>query len=232
MNNKSAIILCSGGLDSVITANYAKNKLGYDRISILLFNYGQKSLVNERKFSKNCARNIKAEFKEIDIKDLGEMSTSLINKEGSARKMSKKDLKDTKRENEKWYVPCRNLVFLSYALAYAESLYIKDKIKSEIFVGFKCEGKESYPDTTKKFIDKLNDVAKIGCSYPIKIKAPLIKMDKEDIVILGERLGVDFRKTFSCYLGKNKHCGECLSCQLRKAGFYWSGIADTSSYLT
>lgn len=226
---KKAIVLCSGGLDSVTTAYYVKNKLMCNAMTILFFNYGQKSLKAERKCARDCAKELKAKFIEMPVPELASLSTSLINLKGKTRKITKKELKDTAEEIKKWYVPCRNLIFLSYALALAESRYIGKKEKSDIFVGFKCEGKEPYPDATREFIDAMNNVARTSCAYSIRIKAPLIEKDKEDIVLLGKNLGVDFTKTHSCYT-KNKHCGQCLACQLRKAGFYWANMPDPTLY--
>ncbi|MDO8563634.1 MAG: 7-cyano-7-deazaguanine synthase [Nanoarchaeota archaeon] len=228
---KNAIILCSGGLDSVVTAHYVKNKLKYNSITILFFNYGQKALTEERKASKLCAKKIHAIFIEISLPELGNLSTSLINLPGKIVQIAKKDLKDTKQESKKWYVPCRNLIFLSYASALTDSEFIKNNIKSDIFIGFKCEGNDSYPDTTKEFIKKINSCLSTSCSFSIKIKAPLIEKDKEDIIILGNNLNVDLEKTFSCYSPKNaKHCGICLSCALRKEAFYWANMEDKTLY--
>lgn len=226
---KSAIILCSGGLDSVVTSHFVKT-LGYDKIRILFFDYGQKSIEMERKFSEKCAGDLGADFNEIKLDFLQEISTSLINVEGKANELSRKDLKDTKEESSKWYVPCRNLIFLSYALAFAESIFVKEGIKNDIFVGFKCEGKEGYLDQSKEFVKSINEISKFGCEGKFEIKAPLIEKDKEDIVKLGEKLGVDFCKTFSCYVGSENHCGKCLACKLRQEGFYWSGIKDPTDY--
>ncbi|MCK9596951.1 7-cyano-7-deazaguanine synthase [Candidatus Pacearchaeota archaeon] len=233
MLDKTAIILCSGGIDSVVTAYYTKRVLGYKRLKIVFFDYGQRSLINEEFFSKLCGKNIGADFIKIRLNWLSEISNSLINKNKKVKKISKKNLKDTKKESEKYYVPCRNLLFLSYALALAESIYIKEKKDCDIFVGFKCEGEESYPDTTNEFVRRLNNLSEKGCSGNFKIIAPLIKKDKEDIIILGKKLGVDFRKTFSCYISdkKKKHCGKCLACALRKSGFYWAGKKDPTDYL-
>jgi len=225
---KSAIVLCSGGLDSVTTAYYVKNKLNYNKIMILFFDYGQKSLNQERRFSKECAKSIKAEFIEIKLKQLENISGSLINRPGKMGKID--NLNNTKKESDKFYVPCRNTLFLVNALAFAEARYVNNKEINEIFVGFKCEGKESYPDTTIKFVKEMNNLTKISCNYPFKIIAPLIEKDKEDIILLGEKIGVNFEKTFSCYVSKNKHCGVCLSCKLRKAGFYWAGVKDPTRY--
>jgi len=221
-----AIVLCSGGIDSVTTAYYAKERLGYKKIIVLFFNYNQKSLERERECSKKCAKEIGAEFREIDLGWLGEISHSLINKKGKIKKLDRKELKNTKEESNKYYVPCRNTIFLVYALAMAESLYIKNKEKFDILTGFKNEGKESFPDTTPEFVKKMNELSKVS-TKGFRIIAPLIEKDKEDIILLGKSLGVDFRKTHSCYI-KNKHCGKCLACMLRKEGFYWADVKDTT----
>ena len=121
------------------------------------------------------------------------------------------------------------LLFLSYALALAESNFVKSNKEIDIFVGFKCEGEESYPDTTQKFIKKVNSLAKDFRSQ-ISIKVPLIKKDKEDIILLGKKLGVNFEDTFTCYIGKKRHCGNCLACKLRQEGFYWANVKDPTEY--
>jgi len=231
-NKKNAIILCSGGLDSVVTAFYVKKKLKYHKTTVLFFNYGQKSLKQERKCSILCANQIKAKFLEIKLDWLGKISNSLINKNGKIKKLNRKDLKDTRKESQKFYVPCRNTIFLTYALGLADSIYQKKHKISDIFLGFKCEGKESYPDTTEGFIKAMNNLSSISCAGKFKIYAPLIKKDKEDIIKLGKKLCVNFKDTFSCYVPlNNKHCGYCLACKLRQEGFYWANIDDTTIYL-
>ncbi|MFZ5955047.1 MAG: 7-cyano-7-deazaguanine synthase [Nanoarchaeota archaeon] len=226
---KNAIVLCSGGIDSVTTAYYVKKRLHYNKILIIFFDYGQRTIKQERKASKDCANNISAEFNEIQLRWLSAISNSLINKEEN--KKFNKNLKDTKEESMSYYVPCRNSIFLTYALAFAESHFIKNKEKCDIFVGFKCEGQEHYPDTTQKFVNQMNKLSKISCSYHFLVKAPLIKKDKEDIILLGKKLRVNFKKTFSCYVSPNKkHCGNCLACRLRKAGFYWADVDDPTEY--
>jgi len=227
---KNAIVLCSGGLDSVVTAHYVKS-LGYCNIKVLFFDYGQKNIKGELKCSKICSDLIGADFVKIRLKELGEISDSLINKGGKFKMLSRKDLKDTSKESEKWYVPCRNLIFLSYALALADSELMK-KTKYDVFVGFKNEGKESYPDTTDEFVKQVNLIGEKSCSGKINVLAPLIKKDKEDIIKLGEKIGVDFRDTFSCYTSiDDLHCGSCLACMLRKEGFYWANVKDETKYL-
>lgn len=100
MVDKTAIILCSGGLDSVVTAYYTKKVLGYKRLKIVFFDYGQRSLINEEFFSKLCAHNLKADFIKIKLDWLSDISNSLINKNKEIKKITKKDLKDTKEESK------------------------------------------------------------------------------------------------------------------------------------
>ena len=230
-SKKSAIILCSGGLDSVVTAFYVNKQLEYQKITILFFNYGQKSLEQERKCSSLCANHIGAEFIEIKLDWLDKISNSLINKDGKVKKLNRKDLKDTCKESQKFYVPCRNTLFLTYALALADSNYRKNKEDCDIFVGFKCEGKENYPDTTIVFVKTMNNLSSVSCEGKFQIRAPLIKKDKEDVIKLGEKLEVNFKDTFSCYVPiNNHHCGYCLACKLRQEGFYWANLKDPTVY--
>lgn len=228
MNN--AFVLCSGGLDSVVTANYVKKVLKCREIKLLFFDYGQRSLIQERKAAFKCAKKISAKVIELKLPELNKISGSLINKRGKTAKVKIRDLKDSKAEGEKWYVPLRNALFLTYANALAESLFIKKGRKSDIFVGFKNEGLENYPDTSQEFLDLINKLSKNSTKGKFKVSAPLINKDKEEVVLLGEKLGVSFEDTFSCYIGKRIHCGYCLACRLRQEGFYWANIDDPTRY--
>jgi 7-cyano-7-deazaguanine synthase len=232
---KNAIILCSGGLDSVVTAYYIKKRLGYDKIKFLFFDYGQRALKQEKKASRFFCDKLKSEFIEVKLNWLGEISESLINSEKRIKKVSREDLKDSKKEGDKYYVPFRNGIFLSHAIAFADSLFFKNKKKEvwDIFVGFKCEGRESFPDTTREFVEAVNKLMKVSKIHG-KVVAPLIEKDKEDIVLLGKELGVELNKTYSCYVGvkgSGRHCGVCLACKLRQEGFYWANVRDGSEYV-
>ena len=225
-----ALVLCSGGLDSVTTAHYVKKVLKYGVINILFFNYCQRTLEEERRAAKECAKDLGAEFIEINLDWVRRFSDSMINSNDKAKKINRKDLGNTEKESKKWYVPYRNSIFLSCAFSVAESLYIKENEKYDIFVGFKNEGKESYPDTTKNFIESMNNIGKINNSGGFEIIAPLIDKDKEDIVLMASKMGIDMTKTFSCYVGPNIHCGNCLACKLRQEGFYWANVKDPTEY--
>lgn len=227
---KNAIVLCSGGLDSVTTAFLARKKLGYERITFLFFDYGQRSVVRERECSKQNAIEIGANFQEIDLKSARKIKSMLTSKE-KTRQLKKKDLRDTREEGDKWYVPSRNIIFLSHALSFAEERRIYLGEMNDIFVGFKNEGREPFPDATSEFVDAFNSLAHISTKGKFKILAPLLKEDKEDVVKIAESLGVDLKKTFSCYVGRKKHCGTCLACRLRQQGFYWAGVKDPTDYV-
>lgn len=230
---KQAIILTSGGLDSYVTSFYVKKSKKYGKIKILFFNYGQKCLRQEEFCVKKLAREIKAELKIIDLKWLGKISTSLINK----------NKKTGKEEIIKWYVPCRNTIFLISALAYAESDFLKskEKIKSDIFLGIKHEGEISFNDTKPIFLQKVNELIKVCVQRgKYKIIAPFINKDKENIIDLVSKLNLKLKKTYSCYIGagfkKRKgeiipvHCGKCAGCKARKKGFKFSNVRDPSFY--
>jgi len=229
---KNAIILCSGGLDSVVTANYVKKKLGYSKLIILFFDYGQRTIAAERRTSKMCASDLGASFVEIKLNWLGKISTSLINSNKKTKKVKIKGLKDEKEDSDNYYVPNRNTVFLDHAIAFAESLVIRGKGFSDIFVGFSNEGVEAYPDTTIRFVNVMNKLIKC-LGLKVEIIAPLIKKDKSGVVKLGEKLGVKLFDTYSCYAGvknSNKQCGTCLACRFRQEAFYWANVIDKTSY--
>jgi 7-cyano-7-deazaguanine synthase len=230
---KRAVVLCSGGLDSVVTANYLKKRLDYKEMIILFFNYGQRAVWQEKKAAKKCALNLNAKFCEIKISEIKNLSHSLINRGGEISWILRGELSNTKKESDKWYVPCRNIIFLSYALSLAESIYLKCKKVFDIAVGFKNEGNDGFPDTSWEFVNKFNEVGEIACKKKFRIIAPLIKKDKEDIVLLGKNMGVKMGDTYSCYVGiknKNEHCGYCLACRLRQEGFYWANVEDITKY--
>lgn len=229
--SKKAIILCSGGLDSVVTAHYVKKVLHYRKLIILFCNYAQRTLVPERASSQKCAKDLHAEFKEVNLSYLKKIIPSLLNTKKKINVKRKINLKNTIKESKTFYVPLRNTIFLVNALALSEFLFLNKKETYAVFIGFKSEGKETYPDVTKKFLRYINGLKKFG-TYKEKIYAPLINKDKDEIIVLGKRLGVDLTKTYSCYMGSRnlQHCGLCLACKLRKAAFYWANVPDQTIY--
>jgi 7-cyano-7-deazaguanine synthase len=214
-----------------VLAHYLRARYPHRSLTLLFFKYGQKTCADELRCVKKCASSLKACFISLSLPSLGVLSTSLINRPGKHRKLTSHDLHDLSSEIPVWYVPGRNSIFLTHALAYAESIFIRTKQTFDIAVGFKCEPSESYPDTSALFVKHMQALVPHICSFPCIIQAPFIKKDKEDVVSLGARLHVPFKDTFSCYVGNRSHCGTCLACQLRKAGFYWAHVPDPTSYV-
>jgi 7-cyano-7-deazaguanine synthase len=237
----NAIIVCSGGLDSVIAAYYVKKELKPEKMELIFFDYGQKPLKEEKACVEKLAKDLNAGLKVIDLKWLGEISGSLINKKGDVPETTKEDLGDLKGQKEErilWWVPCRNALFLLGALAHAESLFISTGERYVIYSGIKKEGNVNLKDTTPEFVKKINELAEEATFHGgYKIETPLMEYDKDEEVKLGEKLDVPWEWTYSCYVGKGFdkngipiHCGKCANCMLRKTGFYWSDNRDKSIY--
>ncbi|MBI2630264.1 7-cyano-7-deazaguanine synthase [Candidatus Pacearchaeota archaeon] len=226
----NAIILASGGLDSYVLSWYVKNTLKKE-VRLIFFDYGQKALKEELFCVKQLAREMNCELKIVNLDFLGEISTSLINKNES----------NSKEDIINWYVPCRNTIFLSIALAYAESLFIGKKEENDVYIGIKFEGEIRFNDTTKEYIEEMNKLAK-SCTQvgEYEVFAPFIDKDKEELIQLGKKMGLKLEKSYSCYLGAGFkeivndktpiHCGKCAGCLARKKGFKFSEVEDKSLY--
>src|SRR3989344_3048155 len=220
---KNSIILCSGGLDSVVAAYRVKDS--YEKIKSLFFDYNQRSLKEEEFCARKIAEKLNAEFIKVDLKWLGKISGAALNQKIEFKETTEKDLENTGDQILNWWVPARNSVFLINALAFAEAEFLKN------------EGREHMKDTTPEFVNKINELIKEAthhCDY--RVISPLINLDKIETIKLGEKLKAPFELTYSCYIGNNfnkkklVHCGKCLNCMLRKKSFYWSGVKDLSSY--
>ena len=226
--NKPAIILLSGGLDSTTCAAIAKED-GYD-LHGLTINYGQKHNY-ELKAAKLVAQNFKFNSHaviDIDLASFG--GSSLVSKKIEIPKNRNLEIKD---DIPSTYVPARNTVFLSIALAKAETINAFD-----IFIGVNAIDYSGYPDCRPEFIlqfEKMMNVATKDAVQNIgkyKIHTPLIKLTKAEIIKKGQQLGIDYQITSSCY-SPNKYgkpCGQCDACKLRIKGFYDAGLADPLNY--
>lgn len=226
---KRAVVLVSGGLDSTTVAAVAKSE-GYD-IYCLSFNYGQRhqqELISAKKVAEHFAANDHLVI-DIDLKVIG----------GSAL-TSNIEVPKHREESEMsenipvTYVPARNTIFLSYALAYAEVLQAND-----IFIGVNAIDYSGYPDCRPEYIASFEKMANLATKVGVegtthlKIHAPLQDLGKKGIIELGLRLGVDYAITHSCYdpAPDGKSCGECDSCLLRKHGFEQAGVPDPIEYV-
>ena len=217
------IVLLSGGLDSATTLAIAHNQ-GYDAHA-LSFNYGQRH-ITELNASKNVAAAIGVKAHKILDIDLGQIG-------GSALTDQSIDVPEQEEEGiPVTYVPARNTIFLSFALAYAEVINALD-----IFIGVNAVDYSGYPDCRPEYIQSFEQTAKLATKVGVeganfKIHTPLIDLTKADIIRQGTELGVDYSLTVSCYQadGEGRACGVCDSCRFRKEGFNTAGIPDPTRY--
>ena len=217
------IVLLSGGLDSTTVLALAKRDF---HIFALSFDYGQR-----HKFELDAAKviakkNAVDSFQTITIV-LKQFGKSALTDEIAVPKNQEigDDIPIT-------YVPVRNTIFLSYALAYAEVNNIYD-----IFIGVNALDYSGYPDCRPEYIGAFEKMANLGTKFTqgsrkITIHTPLINMTKSEIILKGHQLGVSYKDTHSCYDPSNEGlaCGECDACILRKKGFTMSNITDPTLY--
>ena len=223
-----AVCVCSGGIDSTVAATIASRE-GYE-LYVLHVSYGQRAELREREAVKRISAYLGAadlKFTTIDmIKELRGSALTDYRKVVPAGEEVKLD----KNETPPTWVPCRNLVLLSLASAYAEVISA-----DSIFVGFNAEEAKSYPDNSKEFVERYNVVlekAVASFSTPPEVRAPLVDLLKPEIIKKGIEVGAPLKFTYSCYLGGEKHCGLCESCQHRRRGFRDAGVEDPTEYET
>ncbi|MBE7376744.1 7-cyano-7-deazaguanine synthase QueC [Pseudomonas lopnurensis] len=223
MNEKKAVILLSGGLDSATVVAIARDQ-GY-RCYSMSFDYGQRHRA-ELQAAERVARQLGvAEHKVIGL--------NLNGIGGSALTDDSIDVPEAPSEGiPVTYVPARNTVFLSLALGWAEVLGARD-----IFIGVNAVDYSGYPDCRPEFVEAFERMANLATKAGVegvgfRIQAPLQDMSKARIVQEGARLGVDYAMTVSCYQADEdgRACGKCDSCRLRAAGFAEAGLADPTRY--
>ncbi|TLX55837.1 7-cyano-7-deazaguanine synthase QueC [Stutzerimonas nosocomialis] len=224
MNEKRAVVLLSGGLDSATVVAMAQAE-GYSCYS-MSFDYGQRHRAELQAAERVAAQLGVREHKVVglDLNGIG----------GSALTDERIDVPETPGEGiPVTYVPARNTVFLSLALGWAEVLGARD-----IFIGVNAVDYSGYPDCRPEFVSAFEQVANLATKAGVegegfRIRAPLQMLSKAQIVQAGQRLGVDYGLTVSCYQADvgGRACGKCDSCRLRAAGFREAGIADPTRYV-
>ena len=220
---KQCIVLLSGGLDSATILNIALEN--YD-VTALIFDYGQRhkfEISAAKKIAK--AADVPIKLIKIDLKQFGN-SALTDNIEVPKNQEIGKEIPIT-------YVPVRNTIFLSYALALAEVNNIFD-----IFIGVNALDYSGYPDCRPEFIEAFEKMANEGTKFSqgkqkIRIHTPLINLTKAQIISEGTKLNVNYALTHSCYDPSidGLSCGECDACILRKEGFKTAGIYDPTRYI-
>jgi 7-cyano-7-deazaguanine synthase len=222
-----AVVLLSGGIDSATTLALARQE--HYAVHALSFAYGQRhgmEITAARKIAQQLGA---AEHRLIEI-DLRSFGGSALTDAVAVPK--NRTAGEIERGIAITYVPARNTIFLSYALAWAEVLGARD-----IFIGVNAIDYSGYPDCRPEFVAQFERLANlatkagVSCDW-FRIHAPLIERTKADIIRKGAELGVDFSLTHSCYdpAENGDACGECDSCLLRAKGFVEAGITDPTRY--
>lgn len=224
-----AVVLLSGGLDSTTTLAIAKSE-GFTPYAIT-FQYGQRHDA-EIAAAQSVAKRMRVAKHVIARIDLRMFGGSALTADIDVPKLRAID--EMSDGIPITYVPARNTIFLSFALAWAETLGISD-----IFLGVNALDYSGYPDCRPEYIEAYEQMANLATkagvegTQHLKIHTPIIEMTKSQIIKRGTELGVDYGVTRSCYdpspLGKS--CGECDSCQLRLKGFSEAGLQDPAPYV-
>jgi len=225
MEKKKAVVLLSGGIDSATCAVIAKD-MGF-KVHALSFDYNQRHK-SELDFADQTARYIGVYEHKIVKADLSVIGGSALTDEN----ISVPDFKEANTKIPVTYVPSRNIIFLSYAVSYAEVIGADD-----IFIGVTAVDYSGYPDCRPEFIDAFSKAVNLGTKKgiegsPFKIHIPLVDLSKDQIIRKGSELGMDYSFTSSCYNPdiKGYACGKCDSCIIRRKGFEKSGIKDPTKY--
>lgn len=216
---KKAISVMSGGLDcTVATSVYDKD---YE-IHAITFDYGQKAAKQEIMASRKICERMGWSHEVVDLAWLAQISNSSLNTSEDIPEVTEEDLDNLDKSSEtasNVWVPARNTVFTSIALSYAESIGAEI-----IIVGWNGEEGETFPDNSKKYMEEFNKLIDVGSPDKIRIEAPAIDLNKEEIVELGIEVGAPMELSYSCYKGEEKPCGVCESCMRRKRAFKKMGL--------
>ncbi len=227
---KKAVILVSGGLDSSTVLAMLKRD-NYE-IYALSFNYLQNHLIEIEKIKQFVKLYNVKEHKIVNLDLSPFKTTSLINKDISVTKY--KTSADIGNKVPNTYVPARNTIFLSYALGYAEVVGAQ-----EIFIGAHVMDAANYPDCSLEYLQSFEAMANLATKMGIegvktKVIAPLINMNKAEILRTGLDLGVDYSNTISCYDPNEQghSCGKCHPCLTRLEAFRINNLKDPIKYIS
>ncbi|WP_296405933.1 7-cyano-7-deazaguanine synthase QueC [Psychrobacter sp.] len=234
-SEQNAVVLLSGGLDSVTCLYWAKNR--YNKVTAVSFNYGQRHN-SELVAAKTIAQQAGVDHKIIDI-DIAQLGGSSLTDhdmnvpDGDVDKFPTHTDAIDNQAIPNTYVPARNTIFLSYALAVAE---VTDA--NHIVIGVSSVDYSGYPDCRPEYIQAFEAMANLATKagvtgHKLHIQTPLQKLSKAQTIELGSSLGVDYSQTISCYKADSygRACGVCDSCTLRRRGFSDASVVDPTHYV-
>jgi 7-cyano-7-deazaguanine synthase len=223
---RKAVVLLSGGLDSSTALAIALDE-GYEAHA-LTFDYGQRHR-RETRAARAVAKHFRVASHKVLRLQLDQVGGSALTSRGTPVPLDR-PLEEIGRGIPPTYVPARNTIFLSYALAWAEVVGA-----DAIYIAANYIDYSGYPDCRPEYFQAFQRMANLATKRgvegnPVEIRTPLIHMTKAQIVLKGKALGVPFEKTWSCYLGGERACGRCDACVLRLRGFREAGLEDPLPY--
>lgn len=215
----AALVVHSGGLDSTVALHWARET--FERVEAIAFRYGSKH--NERELAAAAAicGELGIPQTMIDLDWIGAAFHSSLLAAGSEIPEGRYDAENMKST----VVPFRNGIMLASAAGFAE-----DRGLGAVVIGNHSGDHAIYPDCRRAFIDAMDQAVQAGTDGKVRILSPFCDWDKARIVREGIRLHVDFSKTYSCYNGRERHCGRCGTCVERHEAFLAAGIADPTEY--
>lgn len=222
-NKPKAISVLSGGLDSTVATAYFKDKY---EIHALTFNYGQRSAEMEIKSARAICRKLDLKHTVLELPWLKKLGKSALTSDEEVPELQIDELDSKEICDEtarKVWVPGRNVVFTAISTSFAEA-----ENAEKIIVGWDLEEAVTFPDNSKEFLDAFNNVLKIGTLECVQIEAPVIDLNKDEIVKLGVKIDAPIDLSYSCYMGEEEPCGICESCMRRMRAFRDAGIEDKS----
>ena len=222
MNKMDCVAIVSGGMDSVTLLHYLV-KHEHLAPAVITYQYGQKHAREIECAQYNVAALGCPDHRIVDLTDLAYLfaTSALVGKSVSIPTIE--DVQGNPQPAT--YVPNRNMIFLSLAAAYAESVGV-----NRVYYGAQAHDLYGYWDTTPDFLRRLNAVFLLNRGTPIRIEAPFVHRSKTEVLRTGLELGVDYAHTWSCYVGGEVACGRCPTCAERLKAFAEVGIADPLPY--
>lgn len=217
--SKKVVVVLSGGMDSTVLLHHhiALN----DEVLAISVNYGQRHS-KELECARDLCERLKVPHYWADLSSVGQLFTGSSQTDPSVPVPKGHYAKETMKAT---VVPNRNMILLSVALGLA----VTHKAAG-VSYGAHAGDHAIYPDCREEFVSTLNEAAKLCDWHPVEIFRPFIARSKANIVSLGNRLGVDFASTWSCYVGGAQHCGACGTCIERREAFHLAGVKDPTAY--
>lgn len=213
------VVLCSGGMDSVVALHWARRE--HEPVAAVSFDYGAKHNHREIPFAAEHARALGVRHEIIALDFVNRLFASDLLRSGGPVPEGHYEAANMKQT----VVPFRNAIMLSIACGFAESAGA-----GGLVIAAHGGDHAIYPDCREDFMRAMGDAMRLGTYAGVALLRPFIALHKGGIAALGARLGVDFSRTWSCYVGGAVHCGKCGTCVERREAFAQAGLADPTAY--